>query len=483
MENKLKDLTAKVHWVWKSVCILFGLYTIAISAILRANIYYGDDTGRALSGYNNWNTDGRYLSYIMAWGIHGDQYLTDISPLPQLIALFFLALTGVILLYLITGRKRYSFLELWATIPIALTPYFLNCLVYKYDSPYMALSVLASVIPLLFSRYGYKVYVPIIWGGVIAMCLTYQASSGIFPILVIFIALRRWNQGENGKGILRFILSSAAGYLAALAIYKIVIMKFFQGYRSTDMPGLRSIVPTFWKNIRQYYTYVFSDFKPLWIALILVLITAFWLLTVRDTARKRLPAALLTLGALGVSFLLAHGIYSVLTISFFSPRAMYGCGIIIAILCISIVSCPNILPKCAAITLCWFFFSFAFTYGNALHVQDEYSDFRIAQVIGDLNNLEPVETRRLIQLEGDVGLAPALRNMPDEYTLIKRMLPTKFSDTYWGAYSFFHYYDMKDYYSNVYAQEKLSEMNLPSLKDTMYHTIYGNDKYIFIQLK
>jgi hypothetical protein len=165
MENKLKDLTAKVHWVWKSVCILFGLYTIAISAILRANIYYGDDTGRALSGYNNWNTDGRYLSYIMAWGIHGDQYLTDISPLPQLIALFFLALTGVILLYLITGRKRYSFLELWATIPIALTPYFLNCLVYKYDSPYMALSVLASVIPLLFSRYGYKVYVPIIWGG------------------------------------------------------------------------------------------------------------------------------------------------------------------------------------------------------------------------------------------------------------------------------------------------------------------------------
>lgn len=39
-----------------------------------------------------------------------------------------------------------------AVVPLGLSPWFLECFSYKFDSPYMALSVLASVIPFIFGR-------------------------------------------------------------------------------------------------------------------------------------------------------------------------------------------------------------------------------------------------------------------------------------------------------------------------------------------
>lgn len=78
--------------------------------------------------------------------------MTDISPLPQMIAAVILAASGVLLLRIIYDRSQFSALELTALILFGLNPYFLGCLSYKYDAPYMALSVMGSIMPLYFRR-------------------------------------------------------------------------------------------------------------------------------------------------------------------------------------------------------------------------------------------------------------------------------------------------------------------------------------------
>ena len=48
--------------------------------------------------------------------------------------------------------------------------------------------------------------------------------------------------------------------------------------------------------------------------------------------------------------------------------------------------------KIPAVVLSWIFFVFAFTYGNALSVQKDYTDFRTQLVISDLQEMEAFQS-------------------------------------------------------------------------------------------
>jgi hypothetical protein len=182
--------------------LLFLVYTVAFISVIRANYYYTDDLGRAIYGYEITGDFSRYVANILSEIFHGNTWLADISPLPQIMALFIMTLTGVILLSVLssllnTNAGKWSFIAL---IPVGLSPYFLSCLSYKYDAPYMAFSVFASVFPLIFYKYdNIKIYSVSVFIGTIVMCTTYQVSSGIFPMIVSILALIMWIQKKSYK--------------------------------------------------------------------------------------------------------------------------------------------------------------------------------------------------------------------------------------------------------------------------------------------
>lgn len=93
---------------FKSFVVLLIIYVVGISAILRANFNYFDDMGRVAEGYRGWDNFGRYISYYLSILIHADNYLTDISPLPQLIAVAIMALAGVIVQDAISDKRIFS---------------------------------------------------------------------------------------------------------------------------------------------------------------------------------------------------------------------------------------------------------------------------------------------------------------------------------------------------------------------------------------
>ena len=54
--------------------ILFGLFLLALSSVLRANFAYYDDLGRVAQGYRGWSNFSRYLSSFLSVFLHGDPY-------------------------------------------------------------------------------------------------------------------------------------------------------------------------------------------------------------------------------------------------------------------------------------------------------------------------------------------------------------------------------------------------------------------------
>lgn len=470
----------------RPVLVVSLIYLVGLSAILRADFNYIDDMGRVARGYKLWTLYfSRYLSDFLSTFVHGDGYLTDVSPLPQLIAVVLTALSGVILLYVVTGKRAFSALELTALIPLGLSPYFLECVSYKYDAPYMALSILGGVFPLLFSSYGCLPYFTASAVGVLIVCTTYQAAVGIFPMLVAFLCMKRWNDGEQIRRLLTFLAVSIAGYGAGMVIFKYFIMQPADTYVSNSLVPIDQLLPTAAQHFQGYLNCLVGDFKQEWLVLAALLGMGYLYVMVRDSRRKKYFALPMAAFTLCVMLVLCFGFYSLLSQPLYAPRAMYGFGMYLSLLAIPIASAKKAYPaKLAHLALSWLFFVFAFTYGNALSVQKDYTEFRIQAVIQDLNDLELFTTDavKTVELSGTIGQAPVLRNMPQDYQILNRLIPDTFSGGWmWGQYRFYHYYGIP----NIQQDDSvyLSVQNMPILKDTMYHTIRGEGNYVLIELK
>lgn len=476
------------NWI-KPIFIMFIIYFVGIISIIRANFYYVDDMGRNFSGYSDYGIAfSRYLSDLIAPIIHTDSYLMDISPLTQIIAVLFIAVASVIVLRLITGKSKFSFFEYVSVIPLGLSPYFLQCLSYKYDSPYMALSVLAAVFPLLFYNKKKIIYAFVCIVGMLIVCTTYQASTGIFPMLVILIALIRWHKKEDSKKILEFLILSALWYVVALIIFKLFLVIPIDSYVSTTMPPIPLLIPKVLENFKNYIFTIIADFRIEWIILVALILISMVYVVTHHSKQHKFVALLVSIASLIIMLLVSFGIYLLLEEQNFTPRTMYGFGVLIALMACVIAAVPKAIPaKLICLSLSWMFFVFSFAYGNALFVQKTYIDFRIQRAIDDIIDLDIIHNSNdakniTIQIAGGVGNSQIIRNMPQDYQILNRLVPITFREDWsWGNVGFSKYYGLNDIIWNDSID--LTKYNLPVLEDNIYHTIKGNEKYILLELK
>lgn len=474
----------------KLFLILFLIYGLAISAIVRADFQYIDDLGRTIWNYQGWDYFSRYISVFSSSVLHTDTFLTDISPLTQYLAMAILALSSTLLIYIFAeDSRRISPWLIAAVLPLGLSPYILECISYKYDAPYMALSVLAMVFPLWFEKRGYKVYLPAVFLGSLMMCMTYQAASGIFPMMVVALCFARWNRKENFREILKFALLSALAYGLGLIVFKVFIMHPVDEYVATAMLPFPDIIKGSLRNLKQYYKLIVGEFRPLWKVLIGVIVASYVLVQTLQSSRNKLIAFLGAVAAVLAMAALAFGVYIALVTPAFDPRAMYGFGVLIAILavqcCDSKILDRRYLIKLACLYLSWSFIVFSFTYGNMLTQQQRYADFRINMVISDLDDCDVTltDTQKTIKLSGDSVRSPVMINVAKKYPILNRLVPDNFSGApwYWQNFYFYYYFGLKnmDYNAGI----DMESMNLPVLKDSMYHTIRSDGTYILIELK
>ena len=490
--KEIKATVKENRFLIKPFGVLLAIYLMGVVAILLAGVHYADDIARTNHGYAGWSGFSRYLSTFLSHGLHADNYLTNIAPLPQLIALVILAAAGVLMVCLVSGKKIFK--EKWtkwiwrivAVAPLGLCPYMLECISYQYDAPYMALSVLFAILPLAFRKKKRWVYALMTVIGVLVVCMTYQASIGIYPMLVIFLAIKDWNEKKSIKENAKFVAWSVAMFAASVLLFQKVLMKPREVYVSNDLPSMNEFFPDFWAHIVKYFELVISDFRLLWLILIAIVAGCFVVWFIVRSKRNKIVAGLVVLMGVVLMTLVTYAMYAALEKPLFETRAMYAIGALISIMGIYIVSERGwqMLAAVPVGILAWCFFVFGFTYGNALKEQNTFRDGQIDMVISDLNEILSKTSggTRNIQVAGEVGLAPILDHMPErDYRMLRRLLRPSYGDGLpWIGYDVY----AAGFTNVVYDEKKdLTKLNLEVVKDTFYYTIKCDEQNILIQLK
>lgn len=477
-----KIATERIRAGLMSFVVLTSIYLLGIVSIIRANFKYIDDLGRVFSGYKGWDDFSRFTSYGLSAFIHADNYLTDISPIPQILACILLGIAGTIAIAVL--KRKDSKITVWhivAMIPLGLSPYFLECLSYKYDSVYMALSVLAAVLPMAFIESGYIVFGIASILGTLLMLTTYQASSGIFPMIIILWTAKQLCEKSENKPIFLKTGVAAGGYLLAMIVDKLFIIREVDEYVSSSIAPFGDII----RQFKDYYIQVYADFKKWWLALIAVIVILYIVMYVYASKRRKVVACVIGALTVALCIIFAFGMYPVLKSASYYPRAMYGFGVMIALISVSAVDFDKSYPsRICAVMLGWTFLVFAVSYGNALSEQQIYTQMRVEAVVNDLIEIDAIKDEEpvVLQLDGTIGKAPSIRNTPQEaYGILDRLVPETFAgDWKWSKFYFYNYFGLG---ITEDRQINLSEMNLPVIKDTLFHTIRGKDHEILIELK
>ena len=471
----------------KPVLLMSGIYLLGILTIIRANFSYSDDLGRSVEGFRGWYNWSRYVSEFLSIVVHGDTNLTDISPLPQLLAILILSFSSVLLVYVI-GNRKITGIRLLASIPLGLSPYFLESLSYKFDAPYMALSILTSIVPFLFiTRKKAFFFCSVI--SLLIMCMTYQAASGIYPVIVIILCFQYWNNREKSyREILSFLVASAFAFCFAMLFFKFFFMfPHVEAYTSTAILPFHSIINGTLSNIKNYTLVINHDWGIIWKIGIVVVLLFFIIKSMHQSEQKRLLSFFVSITVIGISFILSYGIYSLLTVPLYAPRTLFGFGVFVAVLCIIVVSDYKKTTSVMVLALNWCLFVFAFSYGNALADQARYTEFRISILLHDLSALYPNHNSEdmTIQLKNSIDYAPSIQNIAKRYPVIERLVPKRLGATGndWDYRYFQDHFNYKPIKMNDSSSVDFNILNLPVVLDSYYHTIQSDGERVLITLK
>ena len=479
----------------KPFLVMMVIYLAGISAIILAGVHYADDVARTNFGYSGWTGFSRYFSTVVAFGLHADGYLTNIAPLPQVLAVAILAAASILMICVVLDKdvfKEKATKWLWlliAVLPLGLSPYMLECLSYQYDAPYMATSVLFAVLPLLFYKKSKWVYGTALFVGTIIICTSYQAAVGIIPMLVVFVAIRNWNVGEKGKKWenLKLVTFSAVVYLLSLVFFQKILMRPRDAYASNSLPEIQNLIPEFFEHLGTFFELVFSDFKIWWLILIGLIGLGFLVVFVMRSKKNKALASGAALVTLVFVFIMAFAFYALLDKPLYATRAMYPIGASIALVGVYAINGKEVLAKITkvpVVILAWCFFVFALTFGNALKEQDEYRTMLEDMVISDLNEMPIMQDGKVkvVQVGGNLGFSPVIWHMPQDYKILDRLLMPSFSEYVpWMATKITEQSGLPNLVINEGVD--LREKDLPVLKETVFYDIMGDDENILVIFK
>lgn len=481
--EKLRSLLIE----YKDICLkykkeflgLLVIYLLAFSAIIRANYTYADDIGRTFEGYHGWLDWSRYGTELLATLMHANWELTDISPFPQILACIIMAACGVVLLNVFKEEQKITVWNILAVSITAVGPYFLGLISYKFDSPYMAVAFLASVLPFLFRKFPVKVYVIVSVLCLLVMCTTYQAYSGVYPMVVCLLVMQGLRKGEKFKDGLKFLGISAGCYVASLCVFWLFLMR----ENGVSVFSLSNIVTDTMNRYVGYYQTVYSDFAVTWLLLTAALLICFLVVFTGTDKIKKSIALLLGVLTILINSVLCFGAYLFISREAFDTRAMCGWNVYLGLFAVFIsFQAKTCIPKFVYSVLAWCFFGFALTHGNALAQEQTYIDYRVQLIVNDLNDLDVMQNDKAkkLHVEGYIGNAPVNENMAKTYPILKRTIYSPFNEGALGEYYLCNYINLPNVEAG--SDEEMSS-SLPVVKDTAFYTIKADEENIIITMK
>ena len=269
------------------------------------------------------------------------------------------------------------------------------------------------------------------------MFMAYQAANATYIILSLYFALFLRTDFKQGA---RFLGACALNLIIASLLYKLTINPAGASDRAFAIDMLFAGIL---QNLSTYFATIFSDLKNTPFIYLIALNCALFAINAMLCKGRRIYAFFRAILFLTLGFIASYGMYVVLEMPLFHPRAYYGLNALIAIICIANISqsaesgadsiaesaesnadstadstkLSKILRPISfasiAITA-YFLISFANIYGNALKKQDEYLSFRAEMLLQYLGEKIPRGASVVIDI-GAMGNAVVTQRFYDKY--------------------------------------------------------------------
>ena len=430
--NAIRNATKGIFSPHFQRTFIYGilLYTIALFAIFRGDVYYMDDIQNSVIN-GQWNHYSRYLaSFLIADILPFFKGTIDLSPLPQIFSCVFMVLSSMILVQRMRGK-----LDLWgilASLPLGLSPHLLQLFSYKFDSV-LLLAVFFAILPFLFKG---RIFVVISILSLLCSLNIYQAGSAIYILLCLYFAFSMlFFEGKNITQTLRFMCACAVSLIVALLLYKLIANPI-DSYASDKMINFRGGGKILLSHIWIYLKWLFDDFKQTpYIVLVALNCVLFIINAVLDSNRGKILALFCAIAFIVCGICMSYGLYLLLERQSFEPRYFFGFGAFVAVVSIFNVSSSNKILRCVAyvlaVVMAYFLISFANIYGNALTKQEQYLQFRAELLLKDLSVAIPLNANAMVDLRINLKYHLATQAFINKYGGISRLIPKVAKNDWW----------------------------------------------------
>lgn len=374
---------------------LFVLYEAIYLTIGSKDYAYIDDVYRQSTGTTDFAASySRWGSELFSWIFQGSRHLTDLGNMSFFISGVVMTLASICLVYVILG-DQFSYFAVIAASILGINPWALQMMSFRFDSPYMALSVLFSIVPFLFWSQKRSLFFGASLVGVFLMCNTYQPASGIYLGVYFTLVFHTivFARGSWKKVMVNTLLAASA--------YSIALIGFFiESSLNPEIANRGNTVtvasPSEWltiipNNIQNYFHMVFDYSARSWQVLVIATIFILLLMVVRYARIAKLFAVGLMGVYLGLLFVFSYGVLLIFKdpLTLIMPRYNIGISIFLAgtfILVSHYVMQERVWRGLIVIPMALIFYltSFSMTYATMLTYQKASFDEQSQRLINDL---------------------------------------------------------------------------------------------------
>ena len=463
------------------------VFVICLGAVWSADVLRYDDLNRNMLGtVSDWATMNRWVAMGLVRLMNWDGVIANMSPLSQIITLCLMAGVCAVLVRSFAPESVKSPWMIVAVMPVVVNPFFLENISFKIECVIHGFTALFCVAPMLLYRRRDWTFAVAAGVGAILMCLTYQGVSGIFPMCLLLAASLEWNDGRRIREIGRSVVYGGLGYVIGLIVFAKLIMRPIQtkGVNS-DMWTGGEMLTGLWTNWGTYEAAVLRFLTPAWVALCVATVVMFVVVYTLSSHRNRFGAAVMAgLTACGMS-IVCFGAYLGLQVPPVVPRTLAVFFYVIGALMIVVVARGAWLGRALACVMAFCFVAFACIYGNCLREQQAFEQVRLSAVWGYLNDHYQADTPYTLEVVGDGGFAPAVRNKMNTYPVLKELVPNYLNfRSMWARYIQYDIYGLpNNFQRRIDIPLGLDKMNLPRQESKMTFDVFSDGSRILIRMK
>lgn len=319
------------------------------------------------------------------------------------------------------------------------------------------------------------------------MCNSYQASSGIYILMVLTLVFLELIYGKklNIKGL----LNSAVSYIVGIVLYKVQITikpPIFAEQGKT--PGLFQLPNVIIGNAKGYLKSIYLQSYKTWIYLVIVLLFLLILNILISGKQKKIFSLFYTFIWLSVGSVISYGAYLALPMQFYlmRPRYEYGLGAFISIILVVIVGISSkngilsLIKSLVSGLFVFYMLTFSFVYVSTLKQQNTIFESQ-SSILGNALNKYVTKKNRVVNLNKFLPNSPIYENTSSVYPLIGSLVMPN-TNISWDMTKRFNSLTKLDVEFKPFDTTNL-DSSYELLETTKLYDLYSKDDQLYLFMK